>query len=886
MTLPVPATRFVGRSEELSRLRALFDRGARCVTLFGAGGAGKTRLALRHLDEQVDQETRFCDLTSASSSGEVLAVLATELALELPARAPPEEITTRIVRALGTRTTLLVLDNCEHVVEEAARVATRLLADAPNARLLVTSRELLNVPGETAFEVGPLELPKSSHDVETEAVALFLDRARLVRAESPASDLDAIASIVRRLDGLPLAIELAAARTAVMSPADILSRLGKDLDVLAVRARGVPDRHRTLRAAMDWSWALLTRSEQAALAQCALFRGTFSLEGASAVIDVPEPLDILESLRSKSWLRAVVDGGDVRFALYETIRTFAEEKLDDPTRTSARARFLAYYLARSAETIDVAASDVSARDALLERDLDNVVLAQEQALRASPPRVDDAMLLALSLERVLRARGAAPTLLGLVHAVEDASVRTGARIRPALHARGLVARAEAASVVASTRRGRRDLEDALALAEEAGDPLAFGRAKAGIAFLEALVHGPVHARPLFDEALALQRAARDPAGEAKTLVRYGFSEFTQRNVEEARAKLTLAIARAEAVGDLALCSLGLRYLAYVRFLASELEAAIADYERAIALGRRTGRAFNEGLFAQDIAIVYQELGRWSEAEALYRTAIAAHAREIAEGRLGRALLYYASLHHERGAHDAAAEHYRRGLELLRHAGPAYELIMMLGRAFSAGNDAARGLVDDASHVLDEIERAAERLGQICIVGVVDVFRGHVELSRARTLLEGGDREGARAAAQAAEARLAEHSAQIPFDDLRFARRVLARGVESFPVDAVVVGSDGAWFALPSGARVQLDRNKRLRPILRALADGRLSGVPSTIDDLFARAWPGERVPDSVRANRVRVAVAALRDAGLRDLIVHESGGYVLARGIDVIIAAS
>ena len=324
-----PATTFFGRVRELEALHGWFAGGDRLVTLLGPAGTGKTRLALRFAE--LHPKARCCDLTDARDAAAV------------------SDAVEAMVATLGDET-LLVLDNCEHVAHAVATVVPRIPA---GTRILVTSRERLRVPGERCFEVPPLGLPQRGDDATaSEALQLFLDRARLVRPDYAltAPDTEVLVEILERLDGLPLAIELAAARMRVLSPQALLRRLSLRFDLLRSDARDATTRQRTLRGALDWSWDLLEPVEQSALAQCSVFRSGFTLEAAEAVLDLsphvgaPATLEVIESLCDKSLVRTLPRAGDVRFGLYECIREYAAERLGDEI-DRVRERHGAYFLA-------------------------------------------------------------------------------------------------------------------------------------------------------------------------------------------------------------------------------------------------------------------------------------------------------------------------------------------------------------------------------------------------------------------------------------------------------------------------------------------------------------------------------------------------------------
>ncbi|SDM82449.1 Predicted ATPase [Lentzea albidocapillata subsp. violacea] len=321
--LPAPLDTFVGRREELA---SLARETARLVSLVGPAGAGKTRLAVQHVARRADQ-TWWAALAPVSDA--VQAVYTAVGAHPLPNRSVRDAVVAEIERH---RRPLLVLDNCEHLLADVAGVVSELLASCPRLRVLVTSREPLRLAGEQVFAVGELELPPAEADVTEalryDAVVLFRDRAVSVDRsfEVDATNVADVVAVCRSLDGMPLAIELAARRITVLSPADILARLGDRLALLTGGPRAAEDRHRTLRTAIGWSYDLLSEEEQAASRRLAVLGVPFDLGAASAVCGVPDALELLTGLEQKSLL--VVDrvGGHTTFRQLESVRLYCHER--------------------------------------------------------------------------------------------------------------------------------------------------------------------------------------------------------------------------------------------------------------------------------------------------------------------------------------------------------------------------------------------------------------------------------------------------------------------------------------------------------------------------------------------------------------------------------
>ncbi|SMD00283.1 BTAD domain-containing putative transcriptional regulator [Kibdelosporangium aridum] len=351
--LPAQLTSFVGRAHELGELEGMLDRD-RLITLVGPGGAGKTRLATEAASRIADR-VWFVHLAGLREAVDVPVALVTELGLgdstvtDNPRRWHRSvDVMTRLLDALEDRSELIVLDNCEHVVSAVAHLAEALLAGCPRLRILTTSREPLAITGETLFPVGPLELPEedaSAHQaIESAAVRLFLDRARSVRPGFTVDESNVVdvVSICRQLDGLPLALELAAARLRSMTVGQVAERLDDRFRLLAGGSRTSLPRHQTLGAVVEWSWSLLTEAEQTLASRLSVFANPSTLEAITAVcadeaLPADDVLYVLASLVEKSLVEAGEGpDGPPRYRMLQTVKAFAAERLGDTEQVMNR----------------------------------------------------------------------------------------------------------------------------------------------------------------------------------------------------------------------------------------------------------------------------------------------------------------------------------------------------------------------------------------------------------------------------------------------------------------------------------------------------------------------------------------------------------------------
>ena len=349
-TIPIAVTALIGRDIELARIRKLLDR-SRIVTLTGPAGTGKSRLALEVASARaIETDVWFIDLAAVADPDVVAATVAAALAVPI---APGEDAATSVASSLASRNGLLVLDTCEHVVGAAALLAGRILRQARDVRILTTSRRPLGITGEIAWPVPPLALaPPDARSVDATAgypaVELFVERAASVHPDFELTDANAadIAAICLALDGLPLAIELAAARTDVLTPQAIRARLMNRFELLVDGSSDVSPRQQTLRAAIDWSVGLLDERQRVFFARLGVVAGTLDLEAACAITasDPAETLSLLTALVRHSMVAVV---GDDRYRLLDTLRAYALETLETLDADDARDRHADYHVERA-----------------------------------------------------------------------------------------------------------------------------------------------------------------------------------------------------------------------------------------------------------------------------------------------------------------------------------------------------------------------------------------------------------------------------------------------------------------------------------------------------------------------------------------------------------
>jgi predicted ATPase/DNA-binding SARP family transcriptional activator len=374
---PVSLTRLVGRSREIAEVERLTGS-SRLVTLTGVGGSGKTRLA-----SEVASRTDAVWVDLATCSDSLLVAQQAAAALSLRETAERDTVDA-LIAVLRERELLLVLDSCEHVIDAAAALACSLLSHCPALRVLATSREPLGIQGEQVWLVPPLA-------INTDAVELFVTRAEAIDPSFALTDTnrDAVTEICRRLDGIPLAIELAAARVRLLTPEQIAARLGDRFSILGGSSRTSIARHRTLRAAIDWSFALLNEREQKLLERLSVFAGSFALDAVESVasggvIDRDEVLDLLGGLVDKSLVVSSTTDSSARYSLLETIRQYAAERLTAGEIEDLRRRHATTFLALARSAVPDLMNASVCRLEQLDPDHDNIRAALSWSLENEP----------------------------------------------------------------------------------------------------------------------------------------------------------------------------------------------------------------------------------------------------------------------------------------------------------------------------------------------------------------------------------------------------------------------------------------------------------------------------------------------------------------------
>jgi predicted ATPase/DNA-binding SARP family transcriptional activator len=567
--LSVQLTSFVGRDAEIHQLRQILADD-RLVTLTGAGGVGKTRLAVQiaaMMSGEFGDDVWYVDLAPITDPELVQVAVARAFGLpDQPGRSTMDNLT----RFIGDRQVLVVLDNCEHLLDASAALVTALLAAGPGLTLMATSREPIGVAGELTWRVPSLSLAD-------EAIELFTDRARHARPDFVVSDDNAAAvtEICRHLDGIPLAIELAAARLRALSLAEIVDGLHDRFGLLTGGARTAVRRQQTLRASVDWSHALLTEPERVLLRRLAVFLGGFDVDAAQVVAaggDVMrhQVLDQLTLLVDKSMVVAEDSRGRTRYRLLETVRQYAAEKLGESGEADAvRVRHRDHYTAMAAQLDTPPDDGYERRITQVDTEIDNLRAAFSWSREKSD--IELAMQLASSLQPLWVARGIREGLAWFDAVLTAEPIHHG-EVAPPVRARAL---ADKAALDALMRQSTMDqAEQALAIARELDDPALLARALTACCGITA--HKPEIARPYIAEAITLARARGDRGMLSQILFWQAYGAATAGDPTAARAAAEEGRDLADAIGD-RLDSRQCRvWLGWAQLMHGELGGAVAQ----------------------------------------------------------------------------------------------------------------------------------------------------------------------------------------------------------------------------------------------------------------------------------------------------------------------
>jgi predicted ATPase/class 3 adenylate cyclase/Tfp pilus assembly protein PilF len=694
--LPVRQSSFIGRQRELTEVKNRL-LGTQLLTLKGMGGLGKTSLALQAAADLLDDFPDgiwFIDLAPLAEPALVVQSTAAALGVR---EEPGQPLVETLVDRLRDRALLLILDNCEHLIDACATLAQEILRRCPKTRILATSREVLGVPGEQVWRVPPMDLPEAPERsdnaaagvdpvaelLHNEAASLFVERAQQASPSFAltAKNAPAVAEICRRLDGIALAIELAAARVPMLPPERIAERLDESLRLLSKGPRTARKHQATLRAAIDWSYDLCTEDEQRLLARLAVFHGGWSLEAAQAIcadedLDEWDILDLLTQLADRSLVET--DEGDAdnpRHHLLETIRQYADEKLAGSTGSSSgstgstddvaaiRGRHLVWYgeLAEQGDS-GLKGAEQAAWLTRLETEHDNLRAALDWS--ADRGSTADGLRLGGQLWRFWHRRGylsEGRRRLEAVLACSDASANPEA-FAAALHGAGTLA-----VLQGDLDTARVQLEQCLEIRRGAGDLAGTSATLNNLAMVANQAGDNVAARRILDESLAIKRQLGDHWAIANTLNNLATADYHEGSFDRSRAMLHESLRIWQALGDQRHEASTLLRTAIVDQISGNNRAAEEEYKAGLAIFEALGD--NAG-----VAEIKREFGRLLHAEGEIDTAreILGQSLDLAREQddsvgAARALIESGRIDRYQGNPDAAEAAYRESATLLSNA---------------------------------------------------------------------------------------------------------------------------------------------------------------------------------------------------------------------------
>lgn len=754
--LDASRTSFIGRASELQALvEQLLSGHSNLITITGPGGTGKTRLSRevgRALLGSYKGGVWFADLTESRNTEGVAYAVAQAFGVPLTGNQTPELAVGTMLRSRSA--CVLILDNFEQVAEVAAPIVADWIRGAPSVQFLVTSRAILGIEGEQGFELEPLSLPKGNSALteirNSEAVRLFIERARVhhVGFELDEKTGPAIERICSRLEGMPLAIELAAARTVIMRPEQIAQRLDRIFDVLKSSRRDLAPRQRSLHATIDWSYDLLDEPERWAFAQLSVFRGGFFLDSAEMILDMsrfpdaPSAMDLLQSLREKSLLRAFDTPYETRFGMYQVIREYASERwlelASDTERENVSRRFAEYFCNYAAEW-DPRVHSQDALEALdrLDYARSNLheVLQWAQSQKSEPEQRKLFIDVSLHMYSLLRVRGPArqrvPALNAALALVSDTD--------PVMRARMLFLQSQSHREAGDPTEGYKLALEAVELAETTGDANLVATAKFNLAGVEYAQDHTEKAQELHREVLKVFRATGNRANEARVLSRMALLGAEIGDFDEAIEHSHRSEEIMRGLGDLSGLGFVLSTRGNMYHRNADIEHAIDYFVEAQKIYRELNDKRMIAMCLGNLALMNRQLRRFDAAEPLVHECTDL-ARELGDRlTLAKNLMNTGIMYVELGCFDEAEPMLTEAAPLFaEHKLPRLQAVCIENLAFITGQ---RGDLNAALAGFDEAEALCDDSDDMTLVGI--------RTARAETLIAHGRNEDAAPIAAAA-----------------------------------------------------------------------------------------------------------------------------------------
>ena len=703
--LPIPLTSFIGREKDVERIQQRLAA-HRLVTLIGVGGIGKTRLSQQVANQLIDNYPNGVWLVEfASLNDPMLVPQSVATVFGIQHRGDDNALVEPLIHFLQAKTILLILDNCEHLLDACAELADRLLGTCPNLKILATSREALGMIGEALYQVPSLTIPdiqqislveKLNH---YESIRLFHERAQLVQMDFALTkdNASSITQICSRLDGIPLAIELAAVRIRSFSAEQIAEQLDRCFHILTGGSRTALPKHQTLQASIDWSWHLLRNVEQILLRRLAVFAGGWTLESAQAVcggdgVEAGAVLDLMNQLVNKSLViseRKQVR--ETRYHILETIRQYASERLLEAGEAEQlRNRHLNFFL-RWAERVEPEVRGPQQLEWLdqLEAEHDNLRAALEWSLTQAE-HGEASLRLAGTLPVFWNQRGYVNEGLAWLEKVlaSQTAPRTGGVWAKALYGAGFLACWQGDRMATARTR----LEESAGLWRMLGLAGRTGLAQALATLSEAMriLGDPAAAHSLAEEAVALSREQDDRWGLAYALTNMGIAIRDQEDFALARSTIEKSVMLWRELGDLWGLDLATHRFGEVALRQGDYEVARRHFIDCLEIVRKQGDREQLAWKLCNLTIIALNLGEWAEAKAHAEECLSLF-REVGS-RYGQASSYshFGFLALMVGDHQQAQSFFAQALELARTSGPVWlGANALMGLAAAAAGTQAR-----------------------------------------------------------------------------------------------------------------------------------------------------------------------------------------------------
>lgn len=866
---------FVGREGELSTIRTELAT-ERLVTICGAPGIGKTRLATEHVIRHPEPRALWCYLAEARTRSDVVLAVASAAGVEQHAGIADDdllEIVTQTIQRSGPL--LFVLDNFEQLVECAATTIGAWLDAASETSFLVTSREPLSIAGESLVRLGPLQ--------EKEALALFVDRTRAKTMSTEHQSV--VVEVVNTLDCIPLGIELAAAQITFLSPSMILGQLEAGR-YFSNKLRDAPHRQSTLSASIEWSWQLLSPWEQEALAQLSSFEGSFSLDAAEAVVDVshhseaPSAAEVLSALCDKSLVLVRPDASKAshRYQLYKSIWHFSWTQLATlEYRDDVLLRHANYYISANSGPV---LSESQYSNLKLERD--NLRVAHERHLGTNDTV---AVRAALALGPLLLKHGTvefAINLLSRAVSAADSAAVTNLSVDTRLE------RAQHYCLAMQVDLAMEDLEWAKAAAGAEREHLRVCRAARYICFVQTNSDNVVAALASISEAIELAQTHGFEDQLAHAFRQRAHLHYEQGSLDAAEIDYREAISLHRKLGDDASGALDTNGLIGLLLDRGRTSAAIDFAQRGVEIEHAHGHVVNEAILLTSLGMAHLLEENFESSRASLE-----RARELLHRAVDRrseviAIVDLGILAMVERLPKEAKKYFATGMEICRDAG--FLWLGGMSQSWLGAAQAVLGCEKEAQVALRAGHSALAKFPNRYHAAMSSALLAYLDILACRSALIESRFEDARKNISDIESRLEpakplcdeSHDLLIAVRCVEKEKAELCRDLHS---RTLTVCKDTGWFAVGSD-RVDLKRRRPLRLIVAALVHARVEspGTVVSLETLIRKGWPDQNVSEKSARNRLWVTINELRKLGLKDVLATRDDGYLLLPEYEVVIA--